>query len=315
MLKIDFVIPLFNEQETLESFHQMLEATKLPEGYSRRYLYINDGSTDKTQSILRKLAEGDSRMVVLEFSRNFGHQAALSAGLDAASGDVVIMMDGDGQHPPSLLPEMLRLHEGGCDVVQARRLDETRSRGLFKRFTSSSFYLLLRAIGEIELVEGASDFRLLSRRAVEALRQLPEYHRFLRGMTAWIGFTSAVVPYQASKRIAGDSKYSLRKMVRLAGDGIFSFSLVPLRIGLFLGFAFIVAAVFELLYIGTVWLGGGRDRLVPGWSSLVLILTVSSAINMILLGVLGVYVGNIFREVKRRPVYLIQSRIGDADSK
>jgi len=113
MLKIDFVIPLFNEQETLESFHQMLEATKLPEGYSRRYLYINDGSTDKTQSILRKLAEGDSRMVVLEFSRNFGHQAALSAGLDAASGDVVIMMDGDGQHPPSLLPEMLRLHEGG----------------------------------------------------------------------------------------------------------------------------------------------------------------------------------------------------------
>jgi len=315
MVKIDFVIPLFNEQETLASFHQMLESTKLPEGYSRRYIYINDGSTDDTQALLRKLSGNDSRIVALELSRNFGQQAALSAGLDTATADVVIMMDGDGQHPPSLLPEMLRLFESGCDVVQARRLDEPQSRGVFKRLTSSSFYLLLRAIGEVDLAEGASDFRLLSRRAVEAIRQMPEYHRFHRGMTAWIGFTSAVLPYHPAERIGGATKYSLRKMFRLAGDGIFSFSLVPLRVGLFLGFAFIVAAAFELLYIGTVWLAGTRDRLVPGWSSLVLILTVSSAINMILLGILGVYVGNIFREVKRRPVYLIQSRSGDADSK
>jgi dolichol-phosphate mannosyltransferase len=225
------------------------------------------------------------------------------------------MMDGDGQHPPSLVPEMLRLYEGGCDVVQAQRQNEANHGGFFKRFTSRSFYRLLGAIGEVDLVEGASDFRLLSRRAVEALRQLPEYHRFLRGMSVWIGFTSAVLPYRAPDRIGGDSKYSFRKMVRLAGDGIFSFSLVPLRIGLFLGLAFILAAALELVYIGSVWVGGHRDQLVPGWPSLILILTVSSAINMILLGILGVYVGNIFREVKRRPIYLIQSRIGNLDSK
>jgi|SRR6185295_14981254 len=314
-MKVDFVIPLFNEQESLLKFHTMLEAIDLPESYSKRYIYINDGSTDNTQPILRHLTEGDSKVLSIEFSRNFGHQAALSAGLDEADGDVVIMMDGDGQHPPSLVPEMLRLFEGGCDIVQAQRLDEMVSGGYFKRLSSRWFYRLLRIIGEVELVPGASDFRLLSRRAVDALRCLPEYDRFLRGMTAWIGFTTALLPYQASERIGGNSKYSFRKMTRLAGDGLFSFSLMPLRIGLILGFGFIFAAAVELLYIAAVAIGGHRDRLVPGWSSLVLILTVSSAIHMILLGILGVYVGMIFREVKRRPVYLVRSRIGPRHSK
>jgi dolichol-phosphate mannosyltransferase len=309
-MKVDFVIPLFNEEESLPAFHQMLEATKLPERWERRYIFINDGSSDGTQGILRDLAVRNSNVLAIELSRNFGHQAALSAGLAETVGDVVIMMDGDGQHPPALAPEMIRLYEGGCDIVQARRIDKAASGGLFKRMTSRMFYWLLRAIGEVELVEGASDFRLLSRRAVEALRQLPEYDRFLRGMTVWIGFTTAVVPYQASKRLAGKSKYSWRKMTSLAGDGIFSFSIVPLRIGLFLGIGFILTATIEVVYIAAVVLSGHRDQLIPGWSSLILILTLSSAINMILLGVLGVYVGMIFREVKRRPVYLVQSKIG-----
>jgi polyisoprenyl-phosphate glycosyltransferase len=312
-MKIDFVIPLFNEQESLPDFHRNLAATVLPESYSRRYIYINDGSTDATQTILRGLAKCDSNIVALELSRNFGHQAALSAGLDEADGDVVIMMDGDGQHPPSLVPDMLRLFEGGCDIVQAQRLDEARSGGFFKRVSSRWFYRLLRAVGEVELIEGASDFRLFSRRAVEALRGLPEYDRFLRGMTAWIGFTTAVLPYPVLDRIGGRSKYSLRKMFRLAGDGLFSFSLVPLRIGLFLGLGFVLTATVELIYIAAIAISGHRDRLIPGWSSLVLILTVSSAINMILQGILGVYVGMIFREVKRRPIYLIQSRTGGSE--
>jgi dolichol-phosphate mannosyltransferase len=288
----------------------MLEAAKLPEGWERRYIFINDGSSDGTQSILRQLAIRSSNILVVELSRNFGHQAALSAGLAETAGDVVIMMDGDGQHPPALASEMLRLYENGCDIVQARRIDEATSRSLSKRLTSRMFYGLLRAIGDVELVEGASDFRLLSRRAVEALRQLPEYDRFLRGMTVWIGFTTAVLPYRASNRLAGKSKYSWRKMTSLAGDGIFSFSIVPLRIGLFLGLAFILTATIEVLYIAAVAFGGHRDRLIPGWSSLILILTVSSAINMVLQGILGVYVGMIFREVKRRPVYLVQSKTG-----
>jgi len=309
-MKVDFVIPLFNEEESLPAFHQMLEATELPEQWKRRYIFVNDGSSDRTQNILRSLAEHNANVLAVELSRNFGHQAALTAGLAETAGDVVIMMDGDGQHPPSLVSEMIRLYESGCDIVQARRIDETSSQGSFKSWTSQLFYRLLRSIGEVELVEGASDFRLLSRRAVEALRQLPEYDRFLRGMTVWIGFTTAVLPYRASKRLGGKSKYSWRKMTSLAGDGIFSFSTVPLRIGIFLGLGFILVSTIEVLYIAAVAISGHRDQLIPGWSSLILVLTLSSAINMILLGILGVYVGMIFREVKRRPVYLVQSKTG-----
>jgi len=309
-MKVDFVIPLFNEEESLPRFHQMLESTELPERWKRRYIYVNDGSSDGTQNILRNLADNNSNVLAVELSRNFGHQAALSAGLAETAGDVVIMMDGDGQHPPSLAPEMIRLFESGCDIVQARRVDEANAQSAFKRWTSRLFYRLLRTIGEVELVEGGSDFRLLSRRAVEALKHLPEYDRFLRGMTVWIGFTTAVLPYRASKRLGGTSKYSWRKMTSLAGDGIFSFSTVPLRIGLFLGLGFILISTMEVLYIAAVAIGGHRDRLIPGWSSLILIVTLSSAINMILLGVLGVYVGMIFLEVKRRPVYLVQSKTG-----
>jgi dolichol-phosphate mannosyltransferase len=160
----------------------------------------------------------------------------------------------------------------------------------------------------VEIAEGSSDFRLLSRRAVDALRSLPEYHRFIRGMVAWIGFPSAVLPYEPAARIEGESKYSVRKMIQLAGDGLFSFSLVPLRIGLMLGAGFILAAFAEIAYVATLFLTDRRDRLVPGWSSLIVILTVSSALNMILIGILGIYVGMIFREVKRRPIYLVRSK-------
>src|SRR4030095_8863908 len=160
----------------------------------------------------------------------------------------------------------------------------------------------------VEIVEGSSDFRLLSRRALDALRRLPEYHRFIRGMVAWIGFPSAILPYEPAARIEGESKYSLRKMIRLAADGLFSFSLMPLRIGLMLGACFLLAAAAEIVYVATLLLTDRQDRLVPGWSSIVVILTVSSAMNMFLIGILGIYVGMIFREVKRRPVYLVRSK-------
>jgi dolichol-phosphate mannosyltransferase len=247
---------------------------------------------------------------VIHLSRNFGHQAALSAGLDAATADIVISMDGDGQHPPSLIPEMLRLHTAGYHIVQSQRLDHMYSASLFKRITSGLFYWLVSVVGEINLSPGTSDFRLLSRQALDALKCLPEYHRFLRGMIVWIGFSNVMLPYKAGPRLAGKSKYSLKRMLSLATDGFFSFSLVPLWIGLLLGFAFIALAVFELGYVSYVWFGGHRELLVRGWTSLVLILTVASAITMILQGILGIYVGMIFKEVKRRPVYLVGSNSG-----
>ena len=308
MANIDFIIPVFNEEGSLPAFHAMLDAIELPAGHTRRYVYVNDGSQDRTQEILERIASTDSRVCVLELSRNFGHQAALSAGLENAAGDIVITLDGDGQHPPSLIPEMLRLHEAGADIVKAARVDEPGATDPFKRITSRWFYRLVSIVGEVDLVPGASDFRLLSRRALDALLKLPEYHRFYRGMTAWIGFSTAVMSFKPAARIGGVPKYSLKKMLRLAADGFFSFSLGPLRIALILGGAFTGLAALEACYVAWTLLEGHRDQLIPGWTSLILILTVSSAIQMILLGILGIYVGMIFVEVKKRPVYLIKSR-------
>lgn len=306
MQTIEFIVPLYNEQEGLPSFHKLLDGIELPEGYARRYIYVNDGSADRTGVLLDELAAADSRIRVIHLSRNFGHQAALSAGLDASSAEIVISMDGDGQHPPSLITDMLRLHAAGYHVVQAQRLDDVYSASLFKRTTSTLFYRLVSFVGEVKLSPGTSDFRLLSREALDALKCLPEYHRFLRGMIVWIGFPSVMLPYKAGIRLAGKPKYSLKRMLSLASDGFFSFSLVPLWIGLVLGSLFIILAALELGYTMYVWFGGHRDHLVPGWTSLVLILTVASASTMILQGILGIYVGMIFKEVKRRPIYLVK---------
>ena len=292
-MRLDFIIPVYNESAGLRAFHaSLLEAlASLP--YELRFFYVDDGSTDDTGAILSELARADRRIQPISLSRNFGHQAALSAGLDAASGaDAVLMMDGDGQHPPTLAPEMVRLFEAGYDVVQTQRLDH----GLrFKRASGAAFYWLINRLGETRIPEGAADFRLLSRDAVNALRQLGEYHRFYRGLVEWIGFRSVILPYTPAPRLAGRSHYSLRKMLRLAGDGLFSFSLAPLRLALVIGMFFLLLLAVEIVYVLSFWIRGTEHSLVPGWSSL-----------MILLGILGFYVGMIFQEVKHRPVYVVR---------
>jgi polyisoprenyl-phosphate glycosyltransferase len=300
-MRLDFIIPVYNESAGLRAFHaSLLEAlASLP--YELRFFYVDDGSTDDTGAILAELARADARIQPIALSRNFGHQAALSAGLDVVSGDAVLMMDGDGQHPPTLAPEMVRLFEAGYDVVQTQRLDH----GLrFKRASGAVFYWLINRLGETRIPEGAADFRLLSRDAVNALRQLGEYHRFYRGLVEWIGFRSVILPYTPAPRLAGRSHYSLRKMLRLAGDGLFSFSLAPLRLAIVIGMFFLLAV--ELVYVLSFWIRGTERSLVPGWSSLMILLTMSSGISMILLGILGFYVGMIFQEVKHRPVYVVR---------
>jgi polyisoprenyl-phosphate glycosyltransferase len=309
MPTVDVVIPVFNEQDGIRSFHESLAAVEFPRSFSRRYIYVDDGSGDDTATLLEQLASADPQITVIRLSRNFGHQAALTAGLDAALGDLIVTMDGDGQHPPALIPEMLKLHEAGYDMIQAQRIDAAETSNLFKRSTSRLFYRVLSAVGEVELDEGVSDFRVLSRRALDALKLLPEYHRFVRGMVVWIGFPSVMLPYKPAIRIAGTPKYSLKKMLRLAADGLFSFSLFPLRIALLVGIAFIVLAVFELGYIASFLVEGQRSALVPGWASIIVLLTLGTATNLIIMGILGVYIGMIFREVKRRPVYIVRSRV------
>jgi len=304
-LKIDLVIPVYNEagvvEKTYANICKVIDC--LPHQFT--IYYVDDGSEDSTVNSLNSLAEHDPRIVLLEFARNFGHQAALTAGLDASEGDFVISLDGDGQHPPEMIPQMIQLFEQGYDIVQAQRIEEGQSFS-FKQITSSGFYALINNISGTRMIPGAADFRGLSRQAVDALKVMPEYHRFLRGMISWMGYRSVILPYHEPNRVAGKSKYSFGKMFRLAMDAIFSFSLMPLYIGLSAGALFFCLAALEMIYVLSFWVTGRTSNLAPGWSSLMFVILIVSGMIMILLGFIGVYVGYIFHEVKGRPVYLLK---------
>ena len=302
---VDLIIPVYNEQGVVSTFHAQLRRTVDALPYTFTILYVDDGSSDGTPAELAALAQADGRVRVVTLSRNFGHQAALSAGLDRADGDFTITLDGDGQHPPTLIPQMLSLAQAGYEVVLTQRL-ESDELPWFKRVTSALFYRLLNRVGSTNILPGGADFRLLSRAAVQALRSLPEYHRFLRGMVAWIGFRSVILPFAQPARLAGHSKYSLRKMTRLAMDAVFSFSLVPLYMGISLGVLFLLGALAEAVYVLSFWITGNTANLAPGWSSLMFMLLVVGGTLMITLGVVGIYIGYIFQEVKHRPVYVVR---------
>jgi dolichol-phosphate mannosyltransferase len=300
---VDIVVPLYNEADVIERSHAALRAVIDALPYHFTIYWINDGSTDETSDVLQRLTRVTPDAHVIELSRNFGHQAALTAGIVAAQGDIVITMDGDGQHPPELIPQMLDLVMQGYDVVQGQRVDAGAS-GAFKRWTSGGFYRLLNFISGTRVRPGAADFRALSRQAVDALKSMPEYHRFLRGMISWMGFPTVILPYAEPGRIAGQSKYSLAKMFRLAMDALFSFSLAPLYVGLSLGGVLLCLALLEMAYVLSFWVTGRTSGLAAGWSSLMFIILIVGGMLMVLLGFIGVYVGYIFQEVKRRPVFL-----------
>ena len=306
-IALDIVVPVYNEEHGVAKFHESLARLTEALAVELTIYYVNDGSTDATSMILAKIAEADRRVVVIDLSRNFGHQAALSAGLDLAQGDAVVTIDGDGQHPPELIPEMLRLFEAGYDVVLTQRSEVGRP-ALLKRSTSAAFYWLLGRLSNTHIIPGCADYRLLSRRVVAALKNMPEHHRFLRGMVAWLGYRTVILPYAEQPRLAGRSQYSLRKMTRLALDAVFSFSLVPLRIGIALGGCFLILALLEMAYVLRFWWRGDGHLLVPGWSSLMFMILLVGGTTMVVTGFIGIYVGYIFQEVKRRPVYVIRSQ-------
>jgi dolichol-phosphate mannosyltransferase len=300
---VDIVIPVFNEAAVVEQTHTNLRLIIDPLPQSFTIYYVNDGSTDRTSELLANLAKKDRRVRVIELSRNFGHQAALTAGLDASTGDVVITMDGDGQHPPELIPHMLDLVRQGYDIIQTQRMDAVQ-RGVLKKWTSGGFYRLLNLISGTQVLTGGADYRSLTRQAVDALKSMPEYHRFLRGMISWMGYSTVILPYHEPERIAGKSKYSPSKMFRLAMDAIFSFSLIPLYVGLSMGGLLLCLALLEMIYVLSFWVTGRTSNLAPGWSSLIFVILIVGGMLMVSLGFVGVYVGYIFQEVKRRPVYL-----------
>lgn len=310
--KVDLVIPVYNEEEAIAAFHRRLRAVIDPLPYSFTILYVNDGSKDATAERLTEIAADDRRVTVIELSRNFGHQAALTAGLDHSRGDFVISLDGDGEHPPEMIPQMMQLALNGYEVVLTQRV-EGQQAGWFKRWTSDAFYRWLNRLSNTRILPGSGDFRLLSRKAADALCQMREYQRFLRGMVAWMGFQTVILPYSPAQRIAGHSKYSLRKMLKLAADALFSFSLAPLFIGISLGGVFLLLALIEVIYVLSFWVTNRQDTLAPGWSSLMFVLLVVGGVLMITLGIIGVYVGFIFQEVKRRPIYFVRRILSSSE--
>ena len=304
---ISIVVPAYNEEEALPLFYEQLLAVleELPDSYE--IIFVNDGSSDKTAAILDQFAVENPAVHPLHFSRNFGHQAALSAGLQQSKGDYTISMDADGQHPPKLIPEMIRLADSGYDIVLTQRI-ENESKSSFKKWSSETFYKILNKVSDTQTLPGGADFRLMNRESLNALISLPEFHRFLRGMVSWIGFRSIILPFEVPERLAGKTKYSLKKMVRLASDAVFSFSMLPLYIGLSTGALFFVLALIEAIYVLSFWISGNSDKLAPGWSSLMFMMLIIGAVLMIIMGFIGVYVGYIFQEVKHRPVYILRNQ-------
>ena len=298
------VAPFYNEAAMVDLFYEALQdEVCLLEDVDVRYIFVDDGSEDETLAKLQSIANRDEAVRVISLSRNFGHQVALTAGLDHAEGDAVIMMDSDLQHPPSLIPQLLAAWRQGSDIVSAVR-KQTAGASPFKRRSAELFYWLAGKLSDTPIEAGACDFCLLSCEAHRALRSMPEHHRFLRGMVAWIGFRREFIPFEAPVRRAGESKYTLRKMFRLATDAIFSFSTAPIRLASQAGGLMLLAASAYLAYVlGRYWILGD---LIPGWSSLICTVLILNGMQLLCTGIVGEYVARMFEEAKQRPIYVVR---------
>jgi polyisoprenyl-phosphate glycosyltransferase len=297
---ISVVAPMLNEAALARTFCDRVRAAL--EGEELELVVVDDGSTDGTTELLAELAAEDPRIRVVELSRNFGHQAAMTAGLDHATGDAVITMDADLQDPPEVLPALVERWRAGAEVVHAVRTSrpgETR----FKTATASAFYRGMGRLAQVELQPDSGDFRLLDRRAADVLRALPERNRYLRGLAAWVGFTQAVVPYDREPRTADRTKWTLRRMVRFALDAVTSFSNVPLQVATVIGFVFAALALVAI----PVAIGFRiADQFVPGVTTTIIAVLLLGGIQLMAIGVIGEYVGRIYDEVKARPLYVVR---------
>ena len=304
--RFSVVVPVHDEEESIRELHARLAPVLDGLDGGWELILVDDGSRDGSFEAMLELHRADPRVKIVRLSRNFGHQAAITAGIDLAAGEAVVVMDGDLQHPPELIPELAERWRQGFDVVYGVMTERARE-SRFKRWTASVFYRLLGRLADIE-APPAGDFRLIDRSAVDAFTSLRERNRYVRGMFSWIGFRQTGVPYAAHERFAGETKYTLPRMLRLATHGILSFSNVPLRLVLALGFLVSGLAIAEAIYALIGKLGG--FYVVPGWASIVFAVSLLGGIQLIVLGVIGEYIGLIYDEVKRRPLYLVRELHG-----
>lgn len=300
---ISVVIPAYNEQENIIVIIDRLETIFKTLHYDFEIILVDDGSKDKTLSIIKTVAAARDNIFYIEFSRNFGHQPALKAGLDRATGDAVISLDADLQHPPELIAEMLRKWEEGFDVVYTRR-QEDKSLSLKKRKTSALFYRLLSSLSDIEIEAGTADFRLLDKKVIDIFREFQENDPFIRGLVKWLGFKQYAIDYIPGSRFAGSSKYNLKRMMKLALHGVTSFSIKPLYSAVYLGFVLSCLSILYVPYVLHAFYVGDE---VDGWASMIMTIVFFGGLQLIILGIIGLYIGKMFMQGKNRPNYIIRS--------
>jgi dolichol-phosphate mannosyltransferase len=310
MPALSIVVPCFNEEACLPALHERLSAAaRKTVGDDYEIVLVNDGSSDSSWPMMQGLAAADSRVVAVNLSRNHGHQLALTAGLDLCRGDSILIIDADLQDPPELLPQMMEaMREQDADVVYGVRRSRSGETA-FKRATAHGFYRLLSRATDVDIPLDAGDFRLMSRRALDALLAMPEQARFIRGMVAWIGFRQAPFVYDRQERFAGSTKYPFKKMLRFALDALTGFSSAPLKLASHFGLGLSIGSIVLMLYIAFSWAAGEN---VPGWTSLMLIVLIIGAVQMFVLALMGEYIGRLYNEAKRRPLYVVQEVAGEA---
>lgn len=297
------VVPCYNEGEVLQETHRRLRASCAAVcGDDFEIVYVDDGSRDRTWTILTDLADSDPNVVAVALSRNFGHQQALGAGLSLANGERVLMIDADLQDPPELLGDMMARMDAGADVVYGQRV-EREGETAFKTGSARLFYRVLNWLTDIEIPANAGDFRLVNRRVLNALLSMPEQHRFVRGLVSWLGFRQEAQPYVRHARFAGETKYPLRKMLRLAADAITGFSVRPLRLSLIFATISLGVALAIASYALVAWLLGNAIR---GWASLTIVVSLFAGVQLVCLGIMGEYIGRMFIELKRRPLFILR---------
>ena len=301
-MRLQVLLPAHNESGNILPIHEEITKALDGKGYAYQILFVDDGSTDDTLDRIKSLASSDPNVKYIELSRNFGHQNAIKAGLDQTHAEVLIMMDCDLQHPPTLIREMLDWHEKGYDIVRTRR-KASEHEGLLKKTTSRWFYRLLNKISEIRLEEGSADFRLISGHAIHTLKSFGELDLFYRGLIKWMGFRQVSIEYDPAPRLAGETKYSVRKMLGFGIKGFTSFSTKPLYLSAYLGVSFALLSALYLPYVLWAWFNG---HTVDGWTSLIVTIVFFGGLQLMILGIIGIYIGKIFQQSKNRPHYIIK---------
>ena len=307
---ISVVIPCFNEEKNVALLYQKLIPVLESIATDYEVIFVDDGSRDDTFEEIKKLHQANGRIKGISFSKNFGHQIALLAGMQQSSGEAVISMDGDLQHPPEVIPELVKQYRAGFDIVNTRRLDEESARFL-KKSTSRWFYKVINFLSDIRIEPASADFRLMSRKTVDAFKVIPERDRFTRGLVSWMGFKQTIIEYQAQPRAHGQTKYTLKKMFQFALNGVTSFSAKPLRLSFYSG---IIISFLGLLYAFYAMIAFLYGETLQGWASILLSLLIIGGAILINLGIVGEYIARIFNEVKARPLYFIKDQTGVSGS-